>query len=65
VVGVVGFMDRRLEIPSNIDPQVSSIITDCWRSSPEERPSFEDIILKMTELVHPGAGLIARSASVS
>ncbi|KAL7160178.1 hypothetical protein ABFS83_01G076800 [Erythranthe nasuta] len=65
VVGVVGFMDRRLEIPSNIDPQVSSIITDCWRSNPEERPSFEDIILKMTELVHPGAGLIARSASVS
>ncbi|KAL7123120.1 hypothetical protein ACP275_01G085800 [Erythranthe tilingii] len=65
VVGVVGFMDRRLEIPSNIDPQVSSIITDCWRSNPEERPSFEEIILKMTELVHPGAGLIARSASVS
>ncbi|KAL8064275.1 hypothetical protein ABFX02_01G079800 [Erythranthe guttata] len=65
VVGVVGFMDRRLEIPSNIDPQVSSIISDCWRSNPEERPSFEDIILKMTELVHPGAGLSARSASVS
>nr|GMD94314.1 serine/threonine-protein kinase EDR1 [Ipomoea batatas] len=31
VVGVVGFMDRRLDIPENIDPRVSSIILDCWR----------------------------------
>ncbi|KAI3689569.1 hypothetical protein L2E82_47530 [Cichorium intybus] len=31
VVGVVGFMDRRLDLPENIDPSLSSIIQDCWQ----------------------------------
>lgn len=31
VVGVVGFMDRRLEIPENLDTRVSTIILDCWQ----------------------------------
>ncbi|XWS61823.1 hypothetical protein CRYUN_Cryun07bG0158300 [Craigia yunnanensis] len=31
VVGVVGFMDRRLDLPEGLDPQVASIIRDCWR----------------------------------
>ncbi|KAJ6705613.1 SERINE-THREONINE PROTEIN KINASE [Salix purpurea] len=30
VVGVVGFMDRRLELPESLDPKVASIISDCW-----------------------------------
>ncbi|KAL8543759.1 hypothetical protein ACS0TY_004356 [Phlomoides rotata] len=54
VVGVVGFMDRRLDLPDNIDPQVSSIISECWQSNPEDRPSFEHIIHMMTHLVHAG-----------
>ncbi|KAH8521899.1 hypothetical protein Peur_040496 [Populus x canadensis] len=37
-VGVVGFMDRRLELPESLDPMVATIISDCWRSDPEERP---------------------------
>lgn len=47
VVGVVGFMDRRLELPESLDPKVASIINDCWRSDPEQRPSFEEIIQRM------------------
>ncbi|KAF9685791.1 hypothetical protein SADUNF_Sadunf03G0090800 [Salix dunnii] len=47
VVGVVGFMDRRLELPESLDPQVASIISDCWLSDPEKRPSFEEIIQRM------------------
>lgn len=31
VVGVVGFMDRRLELPEGLDPQIESIIRDCWQ----------------------------------
>ncbi|XWS38408.1 hypothetical protein CRYUN_Cryun19dG0128600 [Craigia yunnanensis] len=31
VVGVVGFMDWRLDLPEGRDPQVASIIRDCWR----------------------------------
>ncbi|XP_031124800.1 probable serine/threonine-protein kinase drkA isoform X2 [Ipomoea triloba] len=51
VVGVVGFMDRRLDIPGNIDPRVSSIILDCWRSNPEDRPSFHSIIVRVVDVI--------------
>uniref|UniRef100_A0A453HV54 non-specific serine/threonine protein kinase n=1 Tax=Aegilops tauschii subsp. strangulata TaxID=200361 RepID=A0A453HV54_AEGTS len=30
VIGAVGFMDHRLEIPSDIDPQWVSMIESCW-----------------------------------
>lgn len=30
VVGVVGFMDRRLDLPEGLDPHISSIIKECW-----------------------------------
>lgn len=52
VVGVVGFMDRRLDLPEGLDPLVSSIIHDCWQSDPLKRPSFEEIIRTMKEIIH-------------
>ncbi|KAF3448501.1 hypothetical protein FNV43_RR09214 [Rhamnella rubrinervis] len=63
VVGVVGFMDRRLDLPEGLDPQVASIIKDCWRSDPEQRPSFEDIIRRMMMLLQKSAALSARKSS--
>ncbi|GLT78273.1 hypothetical protein SLA2020_498130 [Shorea laevis] len=62
VVGVVGFMDRRLELPEDLDPHVASIIHDCWRSDPGQRPSFEDIIHRMTAIVNKS---VARRSSES
>ncbi|PNX96557.1 PAS domain-containing/tyrosine kinase family protein, partial [Trifolium pratense] len=47
VVGIVGFMDRRLDLPEGLDPHVASIINDCWQSDPEQRPSFEELIQRM------------------
>ncbi|XP_043718272.1 dual specificity protein kinase shkD-like isoform X3 [Telopea speciosissima] len=55
VVGVVGFMDRRLDIPEGLDPRVSSIIHDCWQSDPDCRPSFKDIIIRTRELIQRAA----------
>ncbi|XVF13192.1 hypothetical protein REPUB_Repub08aG0186900 [Reevesia pubescens] len=63
VVGVVGFMDRRLDLPEGLDPQVASLIHDCWRSDPENRPSFEDIINRMTGIVPKSATALARRSS--
>ncbi|XWS48963.1 hypothetical protein CRYUN_Cryun13aG0122500 [Craigia yunnanensis] len=60
IVGVVGFMDRRLDLPEGLDPQVASIIRDCWLSDPENRPSFEDIINRMTGIVPKSATGLAR-----
>ncbi|XP_068469220.1 probable serine/threonine-protein kinase SIS8 isoform X7 [Phaseolus vulgaris] len=52
VVGVVGFVDRRLDLPDDLDPYVASIINDCWRSDPEKRPSFEELIQRTLFLVN-------------
>lgn len=30
VVGAVGFQNRRLEIPEEVDPAVAQIINECW-----------------------------------
>ncbi|XP_062074215.1 serine/threonine-protein kinase EDR1 isoform X2 [Humulus lupulus] len=63
VVGVVGFMDRRLELPEGLDPQVESIIRDCWKSDPEQRPSFEDIIRRMCSIISRFSALATRKSS--
>lgn len=31
VIGAVGFMNQRLEIPKDLDPQWASIIESCWQ----------------------------------
>ncbi|XP_057763990.1 serine/threonine-protein kinase CTR1 isoform X2 [Salvia miltiorrhiza] len=64
VVGVVGFMNSRLDIPNNIDPHISSIISECWTSNPEDRPSFKDMIPKLANLVvQASGGGLTRGAS--
>ncbi|KAL3833546.1 hypothetical protein ACJIZ3_008282 [Penstemon smallii] len=63
VAGVVGFMNRRLELPKNMDPQISSIISDCWQSNANDRPSFEDVIQRMNDLVQVCTGMIGKTAS--
>lgn len=60
VVGIVGFMDRRLDLPVNLDPKISSIIRDCWHSKPEDRPSFQDIIQRLTDIIQTVTGVNAR-----
>lgn len=62
VVAVVGFMDRRLEIPENLDPEFSSIICDCWQSEPQNRPSFKDLIMKMSDLIQRADASVRRSS---
>jgi len=32
VVGAVGFQNKRLEIPEEMDPGVAQIIRDCWQT---------------------------------
>ncbi|KAF8027408.1 hypothetical protein BT93_E0341 [Corymbia citriodora subsp. variegata] len=60
VVGVVGFMDRRLDVPEGIDPEMASLIHDCWQSDPNKRPSFEVILQRMRSLVRSCAAASVR-----
>ncbi|XP_048137435.1 serine/threonine-protein kinase EDR1 [Rhodamnia argentea] len=43
VVGAVGFQNRRLEIPKEVDPVVGKIIWECWLTEPNLRPSFAEL----------------------
>ncbi|KAL6519767.1 hypothetical protein OROMI_032661 [Orobanche minor] len=50
VIGAVGFMNQRLDMPKDIDPQWVSIIDSCWHSEPQCRPSFQELVEKLKEL---------------
>ncbi|KAI3877059.1 hypothetical protein MKW92_019610 [Papaver armeniacum] len=50
VVGAVGFQNRRLEIPGNVEPTVAKIIHDCWQSDPKLRPSFAQLMTLLKPL---------------
>ncbi|KAJ0031865.1 hypothetical protein Pint_12952 [Pistacia integerrima] len=50
VVGAVGFQNRRLEIPEDVDPVVAQIICDCWQTEPHLRPSFSELMARLRRL---------------
>ncbi|KAL1190946.1 putative serine/threonine-protein kinase SIS8 [Cardamine amara subsp. amara] len=50
VIGAVGFMNQRLEVPKNVDPQWISLMESCWHSEPQRRPTFQEVMEKLREL---------------
>ncbi|KAJ4850352.1 hypothetical protein Tsubulata_035985 [Turnera subulata] len=65
VIGAVGFMNQRLEIPKGIDPQWASIIESCWHSDPKSRPTFQELVERLRDMQRQYAIQLqaARSAS--
>ncbi|XP_057809745.1 uncharacterized protein LOC131024241 isoform X2 [Salvia miltiorrhiza] len=50
VIGAVGFMNQRLDIPNNVDAQWASIIQSCWSSEPRSRPSFQELVDQLKDM---------------
>ncbi|PIA44945.1 hypothetical protein AQUCO_01700489v1 [Aquilegia coerulea] len=50
VVGAVGFQNRRLDIPKELDPLVATIIRECWQTDPNLRPSFSQLTAALQSL---------------
>ncbi|MBA0557804.1 hypothetical protein Golob_014848 [Gossypium lobatum] len=50
VIGAVGFMNQRLEIPNGVDPRWASIIESCWHSDLQCRPTFQELLNKLRDL---------------
>ncbi|MED6120786.1 Serine/threonine-protein kinase edr1 [Stylosanthes scabra] len=50
VVGAVGFQNRRLDIPKEVDPVVARIIWECWQQDPNLRPSFAQLTAALKPL---------------
>ncbi|KAJ6816614.1 putative serine/threonine-protein kinase [Iris pallida] len=51
VIGAVGFMNQRLELPKDLDPQWASIIQSCWHSDPQYRPTFQELLERFKDLL--------------
>ncbi|KAL9249546.1 putative serine/threonine-protein kinase SIS8 [Drosera capensis] len=47
VIGAVGFMNQRLDLPKDIDPRWAAIIESCWLSEPQSRPTFQELLEKL------------------
>ncbi|KAE9601497.1 hypothetical protein Lal_00040533 [Lupinus albus] len=50
VIGAVGFMNQRLEIPKEVDPRWASIIESCFHSDPTCRPTFQELLERLRDL---------------
>jgi serine/threonine protein kinase len=50
VIGAVGFMNQRLEIPKDTDPDWISLIESCWHSDTKLRPTFQELLEKLRDL---------------
>ncbi|XP_072979871.1 uncharacterized protein [Typha angustifolia] len=51
VVAAVGFKGRRLDVPTDLNPQVAAIIESCWANEPWKRPSFSSIMESLKPLI--------------
>ncbi|KAL0744251.1 hypothetical protein Bca4012_085764 [Brassica carinata] len=49
VIGAVGFMNQRLEIPKDIDPRWISLIESCWHSDTKLRPTFQELMEELRD----------------
>ncbi|KAI5082008.1 hypothetical protein GOP47_0001751 [Adiantum capillus-veneris] len=56
VVGVVGFMNQRLQIPADLDLGWSRIIQECMHSEPRLRPTFQDLMDQLKEMQEHAPG---------
>lgn len=51
VVGAVAFQSRRLVIPQNTPPLLTSLIESCWSDEPSQRPSFTSIVETLKKIL--------------
>ncbi|CDY34937.1 BnaA01g32680D [Brassica napus] len=50
VIGAVGFMNQRLEIPKDTDPLWIALMESCWHSDTKLRPTFQELMDKLREM---------------
>uniref|UniRef100_A0A453K5D7 Serine-threonine/tyrosine-protein kinase catalytic domain-containing protein n=3 Tax=Aegilops tauschii subsp. strangulata TaxID=200361 RepID=A0A453K5D7_AEGTS len=50
VFGAVGFQNKRLGIPKEVNPLVASIISSCWDNDQSKQPSFYQLLSSLNKL---------------
>ncbi|PWA68793.1 protein kinase superfamily protein [Artemisia annua] len=51
VVGAVAFQNRKLTIPANTPPALTSLMESCWADDPTQRPTFKCIVNSLKKLL--------------
>ncbi|KAI3806683.1 hypothetical protein L1987_22597 [Smallanthus sonchifolius] len=51
VVGAVAFQNRKLTIPMNTPPALTSLMESCWADDPTQRPTFKSIVNSLKKLL--------------
>ncbi|XP_076890342.1 serine/threonine-protein kinase CTR1-like [Bidens hawaiensis] len=51
VVGAVAFQNRKLTIPINTPPALTSLMESCWADDPTQRPTFKSIVNSLKKLL--------------
>lgn len=51
VVGAVAFQNRKLTIPINTHPALTSLMESCWADDPTQRPTFKSIVSSLKKLL--------------
>nr|XP_043636248.1 serine/threonine-protein kinase CTR1 [Erigeron canadensis] len=51
VVGAVAFQNRKLTIPTNTPPALTSLMESCWADEPAQRPTFKSIVNSLKKLL--------------
>lgn len=46
----MGFANERLPIPADVDPEIRSIMEDCWVDKPDGRPDFYAILQRLNKV---------------
>ena len=59
IIAQVLHMDLRPTMPSDINPAMRDLITQCWDRNPDIRPSFDEIVrrIQSTEAVYNGTNM--------
>ncbi|WOH07016.1 hypothetical protein DCAR_0626445 [Daucus carota subsp. sativus] len=63
VVGAVAFQNRRLTVPQNTSPILTSLMESCWSDEPAQRPSFKSIVDTLKKLLKSPPQLIQMGGS--
>lgn len=49
VVGAVGYAGQQLPLPPELDSRVASIIKQCWLTDSRKRPSFQELLVMLSQ----------------
>ena len=65
VVFAVGGGAQSLHLSSDMQPEVSSLILDCWNPQPHQRPPFASIVERLSQLSELRTALTSKTLTSS